>query len=66
MKLHEQAVTGLASSQKTDKRYSCAGESDCQVTSAALLGGRDALMIQHHGERYILRLTRAGKLILTK
>ena len=43
-----------------------AGESTGQLTSEVLLGGRDVLAIHHHGERYILRLTRAGKLILTK
>ena len=37
-----------------------------QVTSAALLGRRDVLIIQHQGEHYSLRQTRAGKLILTK
>ncbi|TCV89047.1 hemin uptake protein HemP [Sulfurirhabdus autotrophica] len=36
------------------------------VTSAALLGRRDVLIIQHQGEHYSLRQTRAGKLILTK
>lgn len=36
------------------------------VTSAALLGRRDILIIQHQGEHYSLRQTRAGKLILTK
>ena len=41
-------------------------ESMRQVTSNALLSGQDALAIHHHGERYVLRLTRAGKLILTK
>lgn len=37
-----------------------------QVNSAALLGARDALTIKHQDEVYILRRTRAGKLILTK
>ena len=37
-----------------------------QVNSEALLGNRETLEIQHQGERYILRQTRAGKLILTK
>jgi len=37
-----------------------------QVNSEALLGNRETLAIQHQGECYILRLTRAGKLILTK
>lgn len=36
------------------------------VTSATLLGRRDVLIIQHQGEHYSLRQTRAGKLILTK
>ena len=40
--------------------------SDRQISSAALLGNHGSLAIQHHGERYILRQTRAGKLILTK
>lgn len=37
-----------------------------QVDSTDLLGSREALMIRHQGECYILRKTRAGKLILTK
>ena len=37
-----------------------------QIRSADLLGNDDALAIQHQGELYILRQTRAGKLILTK
>ncbi len=37
-----------------------------QIRSADLLGNGDALAIQHQGELYILRQTRAGKLILTK
>lgn len=41
-------------------------ESSRHVSSAALLGDGDTLAIQHSGECYILRQTRAGKLILTK
>ena len=37
-----------------------------QVESADLLGKHDSLTIRHQGESYILRQTRAGKLILTK
>ena len=40
--------------------------SDRQISSAALLGNHGSLAIQHHGECYVLRQTRAGKLILTK
>jgi hemin uptake protein HemP len=34
--------------------------------SADLFRGRDRLSIEHNGERYTLRITRQGKLILTK
>lgn len=36
------------------------------LTSAALLGGRSTVLIEHRGALYELRETRLGKLILTK
>ena len=36
------------------------------VDSASLLQGQRELFIQHQGQRYRLRATRQGKLILTK
>jgi len=36
------------------------------VSSQDLLGRHSHLQIDHGGERYILRMTRQGKLILTK
>ncbi len=36
------------------------------VRALDLLGDRRVLLIEHAGERYQLRLTRNGKLILTK
>jgi len=36
------------------------------VSSAELLGDSRELRIDHQGEQYLLRLTRLGKLILTK
>jgi hemin uptake protein HemP len=36
------------------------------VPSHALLGEQGKLQIEHQGERYLLRITRQGKLILTK
>lgn len=36
------------------------------LSSAELLGGRQAVEIEHQGTRYVLRATRSGKLILTK
>jgi hemin uptake protein HemP len=34
--------------------------------SGALFGGAREIRIRHNGESYLLRLTRLGKLILTK
>ena len=37
-----------------------------RISSSELLCGRRTLEIEHAGQRYILRLTRENKLILTK
>jgi hemin uptake protein HemP len=37
-----------------------------RVTSSELLRGRQQIEIEHGGELYRLRVTKAGKLILTK
>lgn len=36
------------------------------IPSARLLGGEASVTIAHEGMQYVLRATRAGKLILTK
>lgn len=36
------------------------------INSQQLLGGQNMLRIEHAGQRYILRVTRENKLILTK
>jgi hemin uptake protein HemP len=36
------------------------------MRSEDLMGHRDKIEILHKGERYVLRLTRLGRLILTK
>jgi hemin uptake protein HemP len=36
------------------------------VTTQELLGGAHRIWIQHAAERYLLQVTRSGKLILTK
>jgi hemin uptake protein HemP len=36
------------------------------IPSEKLLGGRPSVTIDHEGIQYVLRTTRAGKLILTK
>lgn len=43
-----------------------ADESGQAISSAQLLGGRSCVTIDHQGVNYVLRATRAGKLILTK
>jgi hemin uptake protein HemP len=42
------------------------GERVRTIDSAALLGTARELRIRHQGESYTLRITRLGKLILTK
>ena len=42
------------------------GRAPKTVSSAELLGEQRELRILHQGEHYVLRLTRLGKLILTK
>lgn len=37
-----------------------------RVASQELLGADDIIVIEHSGQEYFLRQTRAGKLILTK
>lgn len=39
---------------------------DRRITSQALLGEQRRVVIEHNGQRYLLRETHAGKLILTK
>ncbi|WP_026289678.1 hemin uptake protein HemP [Thioalkalivibrio sulfidiphilus] len=45
---------------------SLAGSPARVVSSHELLGRQRRLQIDHGGERYVLRVTRQGKLILTK
>lgn len=37
-----------------------------RLASEQILGGRNAVEIDHAGQRYLLRVTRENKLILTK
>ena len=46
-----------------DVKASAAGG---RITSSELLQGRQQVEIEHGGETYRLRVTKAGKLILTK
>ena len=42
------------------------GEPEVVIRTEELFGGRREVWIEHHGERYRLRITRRGKLILQK
>jgi hemin uptake protein HemP len=37
-----------------------------RITTAELMQGAREIIVLHHGEEYLLRITKAGKLILTK
>ena len=43
-----------------------AAQPDRVVQARELLGGANQVWIEHAAERYLLRITRSGKLILTK
>ena len=49
-----------------DGRRPVAAASPRALESSALLSGQDRVAIRHGAETYHLRLTRQGKLILTK
>lgn len=49
-----------------DVRRSAAADGRRKLDSAALLGRDNELIIAHGSDEYRLRLTRQGKLILTK
>jgi hemin uptake protein HemP len=37
-----------------------------RITTAELMQGAREIIVFHHGEEYLLRITKSGKLILTK
>lgn len=41
-------------------------EAKARIASAELLAGQNTIVIEHAGQDYFLRQTKAGKLILTK
>ena len=52
--------------QATDPRYYTPRPSRQRVSTTDLMRGGRELVLLHEGEEYILRITKAGKLILTK
>lgn len=51
---------------ETDPRADAETRPKPRLSSQELLGSRQEVEIEHQGEIYRLRVTRAGKLILTK
>ena len=56
--------TATAEKPKDNAPYPVA--TDRQISSRVLLGSEGRVVIEHGGQRYLLRQTHAGKLILTK
>lgn len=57
----------MADKQPENEREEPANsEPKCVLNSKDLFGERKELVIEHDGERYRLRITRRGKLILQK
>lgn len=55
--------TATAEKPKDNAPYPVA--TDRQISSRVLLGSEGRVVIEHGGQRYLLRQTHAGKLILT-
>ncbi len=51
---------------KPDTKQAGAPISVARLRSESLLKGQSRLVIVHNGDEYVLRVTRQGKLILTK
>lgn len=56
--------TATAEKPKDNAPYPVA--TDREISSRVLLGSEGRVVIEHGGQRYLLRQTHAGKLILTK
>jgi hemin uptake protein HemP len=70
-KKHSHYYEGMLTPSPIRQSHPTRGEAPCAprpgtVRALDLLGDRQVLLIEHAGERYQLRLTRNGKLILTK
>ncbi|MCT8973583.1 hemin uptake protein HemP [Microbaculum marinisediminis] len=58
--------TGRRSPSPTAAPADTASQPEDSVESSDLFKGRRELIIRHNQERYVLRITRQGKLILNK
>jgi len=53
-------------SQTSDPRYYAPRHPRLRVSTTDLMRGGRELVLLHEGEEYVLRITKTGKLILTK
>lgn len=60
------AATHIEEPPKTASAPKARSQPDRVVTTQELLGGAHRVWIEHAAERYLLQVTRSGKLILTK
>lgn len=59
-------MDNTATAEKTKDNAPYPVATDRQICSRVLLGTEGRVVIEHDGQRYLLRQTHAGKLILTK
>ncbi|MDM7238029.1 hemin uptake protein HemP, partial [Klebsiella grimontii] len=55
-----------ATAEKTKDNAPYPVPTDREISSRTLLGSEGRVVIEHGGQRYLLRQTHSGKLILTK
>ena len=59
-------MDNTATAEKTKDNAPYPIPTDRKINSRSLLGAEGRVVIEHGGQRYLLRQTHAGKLILTK
>ena len=59
-------MDNTATAEKTKDNAPYPMPTDRKINSHTLLGAEGRVVIEHGGQRYLLRQTHAGKLILTK
>ncbi len=59
-------MDNTATAEKTTDNAPYPVPTDKEISSRILLGSEGRVVIEHRGQRYLLRQTHSGKLILTK
>ena len=63
---HDSASDTINATSRTQPTEQTNDDDILSMRSEDLMGHREKIEILHNGERYVLRLTRLGRLILTK